>query len=137
MRGLTLSIKATKIFNRLIALLEASLEGDFIKIDNTEGTFMPISIEKLRETEHGTVYSLTHYTTQGGDLCKDPDMEFLHYKGMGIIPMTFTQDLIPPIHTVAVFTDEENKLKCYRKPLRDLVSFANIWLNNIKAQQGI
>ncbi len=137
MKGLTLSIKATKIFIRLIALVEASLEGDFIKIDNTDGAFMPISVEKLRETEHGTVYSLTHYTTQGGDLCKDPDMEFLHSKEMGIIPMTFTQDLIPPIHTIAVFVGDDNKLKCYKKPLRDLVSFSNIWLSNIKAQQGI
>lgn len=121
-----------RIFNKLISQLG---EDGHIKIDNCEGVFMPIVVEKLGENKHGTIYSLTHYGEQNGDAMKDPDMTFL-VRPYGIMPMSFQQDYIP-IYQVSAEVGEDGYLRYKPKLLNEHVTFANMWLRNIKAQQGL
>ena len=53
-----LNPEATKVFKAIIALLG---EQDHMKLDNSQGTFMPLSVEFLCGTSIGKVYSLTHW----------------------------------------------------------------------------
>ena len=123
----TLNKSATKTFFKII-------EGEegYKKIDNSKG-FMALVVEKLRTDDVGSIYSLAHYFEQNGDLCKDPDMEFM-VRGGSVIPMTFQQD-IPPVYSEGVFYD--NGWKVRNKVQADITSFANMWIKNIKHQQGL
>lgn len=124
-----LNKSATATFNRII-----STGDDYQKIDNTNGAFMPLVVEKLGTHDIGTVYSFAHYFEQNGDLCQDPDMTFLSRSDGSVVPMTF-QQAMPPIYTEAVFFD--NGWKVATRSQRDITSFANTWLKNIKNQQGV
>lgn len=127
----TLSKTAAKTFLKLVEGLKS---GESKKIDNTEGVFMPVSVERLTETR----YSVTHYFKQGGDLIPDPDMEFLVYP--------HAPDQIVPIaiqhstgHYVRAYELNEKDIPERWDPrqARELASFANMWMKNIKDQQGL
>jgi hypothetical protein len=88
---------AGKIFRQLIEGLTEP--GQYRKIDNTGGTFMPVMIDVL-SVEHQTIegrewydmtVSLAHNYQQNGDLLSDPDVEFL-VTPLGVAPLTFQQD---------------------------------------------
>lgn len=127
----TLSKKASKTMLKLIEQLGKS---DHASIDNTNGTFMPVVIERLYKDEMGTVYSVSHYYKQNGDLMRDPDMEFLDHEGH-FIPIMFRQDN-PPIYQESMWKDGIGwKLK--RRLQKDHAKFANMWMRNIESQQKL
>lgn len=49
---------ATAIFMSLIQ--QAENNNKYVKIDNTEGVFMPLSIERLEDVEGYKYYSFVH-----------------------------------------------------------------------------
>ena len=84
----------------------------------------------------GTVYSMSHYFEQEGDLVSDPDMTFIapKYKPESFFPATFqnmfsyTEDLYKKDKDVWVINNSKQV---------DITFFANTWLKNIKYQQGL
>ncbi len=66
---------AQKIFDKLVALIPKGETA--VKVDNTDGTFMAVHVEKLHSSHLGDVYSVAHYFVQMGDMCCDPDMTFV------------------------------------------------------------
>jgi len=111
--------------------------GDSRKIDNTNGVFMPVHVDLLNTCDLGAVFSVAHYFKQYGDLMRDPDMEFIRDKDGNYYPISFWQDGGFPVRDEAVEW-EGDKIKGVRVKLQvRLVTFANMWLKNIKEQQNI
>jgi hypothetical protein len=111
---------------------------DHHKINNSEGSFMPVIIERLYTVpkfingKTATVYSLSHYYEQNGDLVPDPDMTFAVDDVM-VVPLTY-QDSYR--YDESLFKDG-NEWKFKPALQKSLVSFANMWMINIKEQQEI
>ena len=61
---------AAAIFERLVEGLKA---GESRTIDNSDGVFMAVHVERLSRNK----FSIAHYFEQEGDLCCDPDMTFV------------------------------------------------------------
>jgi len=126
-----LNQKSTKIFNDIVSDLNTSKTHK--KIDNSK-SFIPLSVEKLSTYDVGTMYSFAHYFNQNGDMCQDPEMCFIKTKLGKVYPCMF-QQAIPPIYQESIFFD--NGWKCKTKMQKDHTQFANMWLINIKEQQGL
>jgi len=130
----SLSKTATKTFQKLIAGITEYGEGR--KVDNSNGTYMPVSVHLLTQTPLGKVYSVTHYFEQNGDLMSDPDMTFLLADLNGeVYPMTYRQDSLG-MYQVAVQFDN-GKTLVRPKLQKDLATFANRWMGSIKRQQSL
>jgi len=131
----SLNPKATKVFLRLIDGLQKP--GDAKKIDNANGAFMAVHVELIHQNKHGRHFSIAHYYEQQGDLMRDPDMVFLlSASDSQIYPLTFRQDGFPPVDQVAAEAADGESIRFNRKIQADLVSFANLWMKNIREQQG-
>ena len=134
----TLNKTATITFCKIIALLD---HRTHFKLDRSGNTFMPLSVEKLRSDVHFagetvSIYSLSHYYEQNGDLVPDPDMTFAVVQPVEkalIIPLTFQNAFY---YTEAIFL-ENNTWRIHPAQQRDLADFANNWLKNIKWQQDL
>ena len=61
----TLDRKAAEIFRALLALQTT-------KIDNSDGTYMPVYIELIGRIDNYNFFSLAHYGQQNGDAMRDP-----------------------------------------------------------------
>ncbi|NPE30774.1 hypothetical protein HNV12_23035 [Methanococcoides sp. SA1] len=130
--------KATQVFNKLIKLMKGE---DHLKLDNSNGAFMPINIER-----HSTgvsfgpikvdIYSLTHYFKQNGDLVSDPDMTFAisQSDSSNIWPFSY-QDQYG--YQEGIYKDSSGTWKINKKIQHDHATFAGMWLQNIKHQQNI
>ncbi len=129
-----LTQKAAQVFLKLIEGLNEV--GDSKKIDNCHGTFMAVHVEMIRKTTQpvGFVYSVAHYYESNGDLVCDPDMTFLFLSAGTIIPLTFEQGGI--LYQEAA-TLEDGKLLVKESQQKDITSFANDWMSNIKEQQKL
>lgn len=133
-----LNQKAEQIFRALIAHAN---ESGTAKIDNGGDGIMAVHIEKLTEYTDkgplsGRVWSIAHYFEQNGDLCNDPDMTFLETP-RGIYPLSFEmQGTVLARFEQSVHLDQERPTFNPRMQ-RDHANFANQWMVNIKAQQGI
>ena len=118
---------AEKILDRLTSGLA---EFEAKKIDNTSGSFMPVSVERL----NGNVFSIAHYYVQNGDLMADPEMTFLK-TALGWHPLTFTQANLG-LYQEACVLNEDQSIKGIRQRLyNDLRVFTTQWMRNIKSQQ--
>ncbi|MFL1706663.1 DUF6908 domain-containing protein [Campylobacter sp. MOP7] len=106
-----LNAASTERFKKILAVLG---EKDYIKIDNSDGVFMPLVVERLSKN----VFSLSHYGEMNGDLMANPDMTFL-VEGDDITPLSFQDDYM------GIYTK-----KC------DL-AFCDLWLKNIEDQQRL
>jgi hypothetical protein len=128
-----LNKQSTQTMNKMVSMLE---EG-YIKIDNTGGSFMPVSVEQIFENEKYRIFSVAHYYEQNGDLMADPEMCFINLKAVGsFLPSYFKQDNIGMEQESIII--EDDVIKGYRAKMQaDHTSFANMWLRNIKNQQNL
>lgn len=129
-----LNQKSTAIFNKLIEGLNKP--GDHRKIDNANGAFMPAVIEHIgtatwRDKQINS-FSIAHY----GDAMRDPEMTFYQI-GDYIFPAYFLQDNVGLEQESIGRNPETGKWWVHNKMQADHTSFANMWLSNIKEQQGI
>lgn len=136
-----LTIKNSAVFNCLVEGLDKV--GDAKKIDNTNRAFMPVSVEKIFEEKRSGVlfehFSVCHYYEQNGDLMRDPEMTFIKVNtaiGAKIFPAYFRQDNIAK-EEFSIWRDETGKILTIKKLQADHTSFANLWMRNIRDQQGI
>jgi hypothetical protein len=65
----------------------------------------------------------------------DPDMTFL-VTGDYILPMTYRQDAIG-INQTGILANDGESLKADIKRQKELATFANQWMHNIKTQQKL
>jgi len=106
-------------------------------IDNAQGAYMAVHVEKLYLTAEGALYSVAHYYKQNGDLMRDPDMEFMKI-GDDYYPVYFRQDGGIALEQEAVVYGPGGKIeRCDQKVQADLATFADRWLRNIKEQQNL
>lgn len=124
-----ISKAAQKTFDKIIADLET---GGSKKLDNSEGTYMPLCVDRLAEDR----FSMAHYFEQNGDLCADPDMEFWRGPDGRIYPVNITQ-AGGGFRKVITFGDDGKPESFSPRGQRELAVFAATWLKNIKLQQEI
>ncbi len=134
----TLNKTATKIFLQLVEKVKANADN-YIRINNAEGVYMPLNIEKISDIASFECFSMAHYGEQNGDLMADPEMCFLLAKKGAdsiVIPYSFRNDYMGVDRMD--FLIENNKIRGARKKaIADNVAFANMWLKNIKNQQNL
>ena len=120
----TLDRKASEILRGLLALQKS-------KIDNSDGTYMPIHIEIIEKTDKYDHISLAHYGQQNGDAMRDPEMIIaLHKESQQFVP-----DYMGMEQYSVRWTDEGILLN--RRLQADHTTFANRWLRNIATQQHL
>lgn len=124
---------ATATMNKMVSMMK----DGYVKIDNTGGSCMSVSVEQIFENENYRIFSVAHYYEQNGDLMADPEMCFINLKAVGsFLPSYFKQDNIGIEQESIVI--ENGEIKGYRAKLQaDHTSFANMWLRNIKNQQNL
>lgn len=122
-------------YKRMLPLIEGMIdtEKNYRKMSAGEA-LNPLTIEKLYDLEDGrTVYSMTHYFKQNGDMMKDPDMEIaVDVKNQMVEALTFENSGMGIYQEVYLY---ENGKKMYRPRLKkELNNFLFQWLKNIKEQ---
>ena len=128
-----LNKKSAETLNKMVSILE----DGYIKIDNTNGSFMPVSVEQIFENEKFKQISIAHYYEQNGDLMADPEMIIILEKASGLfIPSYFKQDNLG-VEQESVIMNLGEIVGVRTKMQVDHAIFANIWLKNIKQQQNL
>ena len=125
----TLDRRAAEIFRSMLALQTT-------KIDNSDGTYMPVYLELIGRIDKYDFFSLAHYGQQNGDAMRDPEMLFALHKD--------TRQFIPYYYRNDYCGIEENSVRWSEDGIAlnprlqaSHTTFANQWLRNIAAQQGI
>lgn len=104
--------------------------GEARKIDNSDGVYMAVHVDRLGPK----TFSLAHYYQQNGDLVCDPDGVFVQTDA-GWLPVSL--QLCTGHYTRALELDEQDRPVGVRpKALAELRQFAAMWLRNISDQQG-
>ena len=125
----TLDRKAAEIFRALLALQTT-------KIDNSDGIYMPVYIELIGRIDKYNFFSLAHYGQQNGDAMRDPEMLFaLHKETQQFIPYYYRNDYCGIEQNSVKWSEDGVFLN--RRLQAAHTAFANQWLRNIAAQQGI
>ena len=138
----TLNIESTKIFCLLLDKLNGK---QHLKIENEP--FMPLTIENIGDAYNGeaTLYSLSHYYVQLGDLMADPEVCFIvvdhrgeqteAYGEVQITPYSFKQANMGIDEESLTFNENGVVKSCDHDMQHEHAEFANQWLANIW-QQG-
>ena len=125
----TLDRKAAEIFRALLALQTT-------KIDNSDGTYMPVYLELIGRIDKYDFFSLAHYGQQNGDAMRDPEMIIaLHKESQQFIPYYYRNDYMGMEQYSVRWTNEGILLN--RRLQADHTVFANQWLRNIATQQHL
>ena len=125
----TLDKKAAEILRGLLALQTT-------KVDRSDGECMPLHIEIIDRSENYNHISLADYGEQNGDLMRDPEMIFaLHKESQQFIPYYHSNDYMGIEQYSVRWTGKGILLN--RRLQAEHTAFANQWLRNIAAQQGI
>lgn len=129
----TLNSTSTATLQKMVSMMD----DGYVKIDNTGGSFMPVSLEIIFDNEKYMIVSVAHYYEQNGDLMADPEMLFIYVKKMNTyIPSYFMQAAIGMEQESVIM--EKGEIKGYRAKLQaEHNAFANMWLRNIKQQQNL
>ena len=128
-----LNERAEAVFRKLIEGL--AKPGDHKKVDNANGSFMPVSVEIIGRSGLGPLVSVAHYYEQNGDLMRDPDVVFLIGADQHVYPVSFRQDNLG-IYLEAAYV-EDGVWKVRVKMQADLCSFCTQWMRNIDDQQQL
>ena len=127
----TLNQKASAVMDALTSDLTEPGTDTAARVIGKGGAFMAVHVERIGLN----VYSVAHYYESNSDMVCDPDVTFLHAETGKWLPLTFEQGGV--CHRTAVELDEAGKPTTYRpNELRSLVEFCNMWMSNIKDQQG-
>ena len=130
-----ISQRTKKVMDTLTGYMEGT--NGHRKIDNTNGTFMTVHVERMNKCKLGQIYSVAHYFEQNGDLMRDPDMEFIKGADGEYYPISFWQDA-PLKRDEAVEWGHDGEISGIKPKLQAaLVAFSNTWMRNIKAQQDL
>ena len=124
----TVSKTAAAVLDTITADMDP---GQARRIGEKGGAFMQVVVERLTESS----YSVAHYYEQNGDLCPDPDMEFLRLGRGQWAPIAITQW---SGRREALRLDGDEKITHWSpRLLADLCSFTTTWMRNIGRQQDL
>jgi hypothetical protein len=124
-----LDAEAAGIFRAILAELG---NRNHRRIDDIQGRFMPAIVERLDENR----YSLTHYGELNGDLMADPEMTFWFNPERKIYAASYRNDYMG-VDRQALEFEGGTPVVYHHAVQRDMAEFADLWLRNIAAQQGI
>lgn len=125
----TLDRRAAEIFRKMLALQTT-------KIDNSDGTYMPVYLELIGRIDNYNFFSLAHYGQQNGDAMRDPEMIIaLHKESQQFVPYYYRNDYMGMEQYSVRWTNEGILLN--RRLQADHTTFANQWLRNIATQQHL
>ena len=126
--------KARQVMDTLTGFIHGA--NDHKQIDNAKGTFMAVHVEYVTNCSLGQIFSIAHYYEQNGNMMRDPDIEFIKGGDGEYYPISFWQDA-PLKRDDSVEWEDGEITRINPKMQAALVSFANIWMKNIKEQQVI
>ena len=131
-----LSPKAYQIFKTLADMARADEEHAY-KLNRSE--FMPVYIEVIYEVSASEEHvSVAHYGEENGDLMRDPEIIFFHERKEGkAYAMNYRNDY-GGAWEVSIKEGEDGRPRLVNQARqRQHAEFAELWLKNIKKQQGI
>lgn len=114
----------------LDALTAGLVVGEARTLDAAPDAYMSLHVERISET----CYSLAHYYKQNGDLVPDPEGVFFRSE-IGWLPVELTQ--CTGRRTVALTIEGGQPDRFNPRAIGELASFANMWLKNVRQQQGV
>jgi len=130
-----LSPNATAIMQELLSGM--SHVGASKKINNSP-SFMPLCVECIGTSKEGKLFSLAHYGLLNGDTMRDPEIVFLEQitpDGFYYYPVNYRNDYAGYFSEGIIF--EDNKTMVYPKEYADMLSFSEMWMENIRQQQSL
>jgi hypothetical protein len=122
---------------RSAIILEKIINSGIRKIDNSEGAFMPVHIEKIATLPDGEIYCLAHYFIQNGDLMSDPQVEILKSFTGDYFPYSYRLDSLGIMQESFTFDEKGNLSGLFPRLQREHAQFTRDWLLNIKDQQNL
>ena len=125
-----LNRRSEHIFHTLLE----GMENGHKKIENNMD-FMPVVIEQIGECGSNKLFSIAHYYEQNGDLVPDPEMCFMLCTRDGSVYPYYYKDTYSEQSSVLMKNGEVKYVNVRLQA--DQAYFANMWLWNIKRQQGI
>lgn len=115
---------------KVLELLISKMEDGYVKVDNSQGSFMPVVVEDIG----GGLISVAHYKEINGDLIPDPEMIF--WKGVdGRWYPTYLKDFFGEQPSLFFEDGKPSRIRTYLQ--HDQATFAGQWMLNIKVQQGL
>ena len=119
---------ATTNYKALAPFLETVDASEEQHVTFTASGYMPLSIEKLYSDNDLPVYGMMHWTTQNGDLMRDPDMTFsVDHETKTLHPLTFQNDFMG-LYQEVYKEDDNGRLLYSPRLLTDLDAFLWQWL---------
>lgn len=118
--------KAQKVLETLIS----KMEGGYVKVDNSQGSFMSVVVEDIG----GGLISVAHYKEINGDLIPDPEMIFWKGADERWYP-TYLKDYFG--EHPSLFFEDGKPSRIWTHLQHDQATFAGMWLQNIKQQQRL
>ena len=130
---LKLSAQATEVMDTLTAGMSV---GSYKKIDNAEDVFMALHVECIGECNLGPIFSLSYYYTQHDNPMRGTEMLFIQAEDGGYYPAEIWQDAVNS-HGVGIQIENGDAVSIDETEQADLTVFAEVWLKNIRVQQGL
>jgi hypothetical protein len=141
----TVSKTAAETLGLLIEAARTSDSPGYLKLDRSEGNYMPLTIERVGDQGEYELWSLAHYYTQNGDAMRDPEIVFAVPVINGkpfyqfAFPVEWTQDGAAGGYGYTRIVEFEGG-----KPARyadrfqkGTATFCTSWMRNLKAQQRL
>ncbi|MET0795405.1 MAG: hypothetical protein ABW061_28055 [Polyangiaceae bacterium] len=127
LRGVSQSARA--ILEQLVEHLDEL--GAHKKIDNTNGAFMAVCVERVEETQHGPVFSVAHYYEQAGDLVPDPDVTLLRTADGEFYPLSYQDGRV---YRGSAELGPDGSVRVDGPRQADVARFLDAWMRNVKSQ---
>ncbi len=128
-----LSKESTNILTQMIG----QMKGWCIKMDNSDGTYLPVFISLNYEDSDSKIFVVGHYYSEEGEIMAEPEMHFLYDERAGsFFPIYYRQDSLDVEQNSIIIVDGLI-LKVNMALQVDHTDFANLWLLNIKNQQNL
>lgn len=118
-----------KAANQVLDLLTKDLQfGQARKL--VRDSYMDVCVQDLGDNK----VSVAHYFKQNGDMVPDPDMVFLKIPHLGVWVSVSYQDAYKYNEAVVVKDGKADGI--YPRKCKEMKSFADMWMKNIKEQGG-
>ena len=127
------------IYKRLVKLIDLEKLITEGHLKYKAGAFMDLNLDYLGEgsSKESFKISMSHNYVQNGDVMADPDIEIEIYPTLcegQAEALTYQQDGLGIYQQVYEYDDKGKKTMVSPKLKKELNSFLNMWLNNIRNQ---
>ncbi len=123
-----------RLYDKLQPIVKALGDEEYVKLESKG--FMDLHVNRLYSEEEGAIrLSLAHRFIQNGDSMADPDMEVHVYPDRDMAEaLTFQQDGYLAIYNRVYHISEDGAKMVNTRMKKELNTFLNFWLKNIKDQ---